>query len=369
MDANGLQGTTRITPMNVPEPQTPSSRVLAEVRDRVASFYGEGLDAAIVVGSFSRGEEMFVQEQGGVVFLSDIELLFVAHPSRFEEFRRKDCGAALQASLKESGWDIDVSVGITTPQHLRKFKPYIFTLEILKHGQIICGDKDILRFLPAYREQDISRLDALILLNNRIVEQLILLNQIEARDESPSFVIDKGYVQVVNSLLAFEKKYQCLYPDKKRELIQLKTAGQEVFRKIDMDVPRCLGALDNMIQRKCVFMSRAAMMEQWQTLRKLFQAVWLYEIARVLDYEDLNLEQGLKYILSVPDLLGCARGWAKLFFQKQLKAFLIGGQRAPCWFTSPQFLVYRDAARLYFSDNSARQERLEVIGMWQRIVK
>ena len=355
--------------MSASEQQTASELIINSVRDTVAARYAEDLEAALLVGSFSRGEEMFVREQDTVTFLSDIEFLFVVPEAAFEKFKGLGCSQALQAALKQAGWNIEVSVGITTRQHLRKYKPYIFTVETRKYGKVLWGDADILRFVPAYTEQDISRLDALILLNNRIVEQLILLNTIETETQGASFLIDKGYVQVVNSLLAFEKRYKCLYPEKKYELIQLNVSGPDVFRQSGLDITRCLDALERVIQRESVPVSRSEMMDQWRQLRVLFQNVWLYEISRLLNYEDLDLARGLKYILSIPDLMSCVRGWGKVWLKKAGQIFGAGDIVSKFCLTSPQFLIYRDAARLYFSDGSTRQERLDVIDKWQRIVK
>ena len=351
------------------EKKTTTECILATVRSAVEPLYGRELDAVILVGSFSRGEEIWYPEQNTVVFLSDIEFLFVARDEGFKKLQGPACAAALRAALQEAGWDIEVSVGVTTKQHLRNFSPYIFPVETRLHGQVVWGDADILRFVPAYTEQDISRLDALILLNNRIVEQLILFTQIEDRDRFNSCAIDKGYVQIINSLLAFEKKYKCLYPDKKYELIQLNISKPGLFNKTGLDITRCLDALERLIKRENVALCQADMTAQWRQLRDVFQNVWLYEISRLLDYEDLNLAQGLKYILSVPDLMSCSRGWAKLFLKKQWRILRAGGRVAKFCFTSPQFLIYRDAARLYFSENSTRQERIDVIDKWQRIVK
>ncbi len=352
-----------------PEERNDSTLIIEQCRDGIVEHFGPDLEAVVLAGSFARGEELSIVENGPVRYLSDIEFLLVVKEEAFFKRQNSSFAADLKAVLKQKGRDIDVSLGITSKTILKRFKPYIFTVEVRKFGKVLWGDEDILHFIPAYGEKDISRLDGLILLNNRMVEQLILLTEIENGESFESYHIDKGYVQIVNSLLAFEKRYKCLYDEKKNEIIHLNLSRKDIIDKNRLDVTPCVQAFEHILKRKFFQLSRAEMLEQWRMLRETLKYVWLYEIAQILEYKDLDLEKGLQYILSVPDLISCAQGWAKVLLRNQWRYFQFRDIVTKCFLTSPQFLIYRDAARLYFADSSLPGQREEVVQKWKTIVK
>jgi|GEM_PF-3527985 len=271
---------------------------------------GDKLEALILVGSFSRGE--------GVEGASDIEFWAVV----------KDLSA-----VKKLDFNSNVSLGFTTRKHLTRLKPYIYTVEVKKFGKVLYGDSNILNLIPDYSYEDIKPFDGFILLNNRIVEQLILLNKIKNGQEVNQYEFDKGYIQLVNSLLALNKNYRSLYLEK-----------LEKFRKISKDsysglLNKAEEAFVSINHRQAEIACLTAVrlpspqtLKKWLELRDHFKKVWLEE----------------------EKTLSRANCWIKM---------LSSGRPM-------RFFVYRSAARLYFSEGyQDKNKRDRLIKKWERYVK
>ncbi len=264
---------------------------------------GNNLEALILVGSYSRGE--------AIEGISDLEYWAVV----------KDLAKAKKPEL-----DANVSLGFTTREHLKQLKPYIYTVEVKKFGKVVYGDKDILNLIPDYSYGDIDPFDGFILLNNRIVEQLVLLNGIENKHAINKYDFNKSYIQLVNSLLVFNKKYRGLYPEKLEE-----------FRKISKDIDaglvnRVEDAFVSIKHTSGVALSEYEAFKKWLEVRGYFRAVWNFEVNK----------------------LGGIWCWFKML----------------CSGRPMRYFVYRKAVKLYFSNNCHdKRLRSRIIEQWSRFVK
>jgi len=268
---------------------------------KIVTKLSNNLEALILVGSYSREEEI----EG----LSDIEFWAVV----------KDLTKANKPSL-----DNKVSLGFTTRRHLEHLKAYIYTLEVKKYGKVVYGDKNILNLIPDYSFGDIAPIDGFILLNNRMMEQLILLNKIEDNQPIKQYDFDKGYIQLVNSLLVLKKQYKGLYPEK-----------LETFRKIYTDdallsrVELAFVSLDELAR---TLINKENALKKWIELREYFRKVYLDGV----------------------ETLGGFRCWMKLLGTGKLM----------------RLFIYREAATLYFSQGYLdRKKRDSVINQWEKFVK
>ena len=256
-----------------------------------------------MVGSYSRGE--------AIEGISDIEFWAVVEDL---------------AKAKNPGLGGNMSLGFTTKAHLKRLKPYIYTVEVKKFGKVIIGDPDVLDRIPDYSYEDIDPLDGFILLNNRIVEQLILLNKIEAGGTLSRYEIDKGYIQLVNALLPLKRKYRGLYNEKieafnnayKNDMPGLAEKAEEAvasIKSLSADVLDTEDALN-----------------KWHELRGYFKKAWLKEMA----------------------LLGDVRAWLKI---------LVSGKISRVY-------IYKKAYGIYFSDKYRNKELRDiVIDKWNKDVK
>lgn len=267
----------------------------------ISGKLGANLEALILVGSYSRGEEI----EG----LSDIEFWAVV----------KNLDKVSKPTLNDN-----VSLGFTTKEHLKRLKPYIYTLEVKKYGKVVYGDNSILNLIPDYVFEDIEPIDGFVLLNNRIMEQLILLNEIEDNQTINQYDFDKGYIQLVNSLLVLKKQYEGLFPEK-----------LTTFRKIYKDdallnrVELAFASLDELAK---TVINKADAIKKWEELREYFRKV----------YSD-----GM-------ETLGGFKCWLNL---------LTTGRPM-------RIFIYRNAVELYFGKKYLdRRKRNHVIEQWEKFVK
>ncbi|MFA4932986.1 MAG: hypothetical protein WC574_00930 [Candidatus Omnitrophota bacterium] len=260
----------------------------------IVNKLGKNLESLILVGSYSREEEI----EG----LSDIEFWAVV----------KNLGRAKKPAL-----DSNVSLGFTTRSHLRRLKPYIYTIEVKKFGKVLHGEKNILSLIPDYSYGDIDPIDGVILLNNRLVERLILLDKIENNQKINQYDFDKGYIQLVNSLLVLNKKYRSIYPEKLEEFRKLNINNVSLKNKIE-------GAFASIKQPSKLPVNKNEALVKWLELREYFRNIWLEE--------------------------------------KRLLRRLI--------FKPLHFFIYRKASNIYFSDKyKNKQLRDSVIANWERFIK
>ena len=286
-------------------------KLINKYAEEVADKLKSNLEALILVGSFARGEEITYQNNGKQELVSDIE--FWAVVKNLE-------------TAKKLNFDSNISLGFTTRDHLRKLKPYIYTVEVKKFGKVLYGDRDILSFIPGYSYDSIEPVDGFILLNNRIVEQLILLNRVEAGELTNQYEFDKGYIQLVNSLLAINKKYRSLYPEKIAEFRKIyKDNSTEFLNKVEE-------AFVSISHPSEATIKLEEALTKWQELREYFKKLWLEE----------------------KKVFGGVKCW--------IKAFSLGRPL--------QFFIYHKASSLYFSDKyQYRKQREAVIKEWKDFVK
>ncbi|MFA5261410.1 MAG: hypothetical protein WC450_09295 [Candidatus Omnitrophota bacterium] len=353
----------------------------ARVAEEIKIGDKEGAVSVILIGSFARGEDLWGESDGKRQCLSDVEAMAVVEEEKFlDRTWRRDFERALKRALPAGVFSevstagastgvVDVSVGFTTKPHLRRLKPHIFTLELKKFGKIICGDPSVLDLIPDYTLADLSRLDALVLLCNRIVEQLKAYAAIKKSPFVQQYLIDKGYIQVVNSLLSFEKKYCALYPEKQAAFEALTSLKDSPLSGLGLNIPACNNAFAHILQRDFPDIGPDKALEQWKVLRDEFGKALCYEVAEILKYDRLNIKEAVDCLATIPNLMDCAKGWVKVFTRNQAGILRPGEIARFIWRTSPQFLIYRQAARLYFSEALPLDDRMNVIEQWQRIVK
>ena len=313
---------------------TQTTETIDKYAEIIANKLGNNLEALILVGSFARGEGLTYQNNGKLELISDIEFWAVVKNL---------------LSPKSIGMEGErVTIGFTTRKHLAKLKPYIFTVEAKKFGKVLWGDKSVLGLIPSYSFEDIEPADGFILLNNRIVEQLILFNKIQNNGSVQQYDFDKGYIQLVNSYLAFNKRYRSLYPEKKEEFFKLyKDKNTNLAQKVHE-------AFESLKANSANYMQNNKAIEEWQELRTHYKEIWLCESVYV----------------GLPKVRDRIRGWLKVLGNvNKRRLFSISEVAVNFFRISPQFLIYCDAASLYFSDYIDMVNLEKIVKKWKIIVK
>lgn len=310
------------------------------------------LEALILVGSFSRGEELLNSDGEKIFFVSDMEFLVIAKQDAYAELQNFN-EQKIKNQLQEKRIDVDISIGVTTIAHLRNLKPYIFTLEVKRYGKVLWGDKNILSNIPDYSEKDINPIDAFVLLNNRIVEQLILKQKIQNNEEILRYEIDKGYVQAVNSILGVHRDYKSLYPEKKAEFLNLITKNESLNEILCDFTPRIIDALDALINYEQKIYSPQQALDEYNKLRKLLKNLYDYE----------------KALVGKQKIMDSVKGWIKVILKKQFSCLSFSEFIGNVFVQSPQFLIYEQAVKEYFSDNPDQKKIDTVIKKWKDVIK
>lgn len=325
------------------------------------------IEAVIMVGSFSRGEEIICNYNGNTKILSDLEFMLVSKPVSFDKMKAI-CQAQekeIEGYLKKLGYDLKVSLGFTTRQHLKRFKPYIFTIETKKFGKVLWGDEKILDLIPNYSFEDIEPIDGFILLNNRIVEQLIIFERIKRGEGVHQYEINKGYIQIANSLLAFHRQYKSLYPEKKEVFSKLFPSIDYLNKKVPGLASKVENALDSLKNAAFEAISHEEFMRRWQELRDYFKEVWIYEACKLANNIDTDLDHAINNFLRIPDFKSRLKGWVKMLSRGALKMNILRLNFS----SSPQFLIYQKAVKAYFSDNAESNQIDKIIKDWESFVK
>ena len=270
----------------------------------------DSLEALVLVGSFSRNEGLVCQNNGILQFLSDIEFWAVVNQKDFSNIhnRCRDIEKIIQERLMLENLDIKVSLRFTTKNHLKRLKPYIFTLEVKKFGQVLWGDINILNYIPEYSYEDLDSLDGFILINNRIVEQLMLLDKIQENKSIHQYECDKGYIQIMNSLLVFKKKYRGFYNEKWAESVKVLQGIDYLTIKIPdlaSKIRSALGRLNNLDYKT---FHRDEALSEWEELRKYFKETWLYEVRTLVKNNNCNLQSAIRQFTFIPDFKARLKG-------------------------------------------------------------
>lgn len=146
--------------------------ILRLLHDRL----GERPLGVVLTGSFARGEGTVVAVDDGLRVLGDLEL-FVVLPGRGRARRLRAAMAAwsreASAMLGGEGLTVDVELGPVDEDWLvRRARPAMFVHDLLVHGRVLAGPRDLLARAAPVPAEAIPREDAVQLVFNRIVEQL-----------------------------------------------------------------------------------------------------------------------------------------------------------------------------------------------------
>ncbi len=281
--------------------------------DRIVEKYATHIEALVLVGSLSRGEEVVCHNNGKTELLSDIEFLAVIKTETFGK---------IDKNFDTFGGRL--SVGFTTKKHLKKLKPYIFTVEAKKFGRVLWGDKDTLNLIPDYSYEELEPIDGFILLNNRIVEQLIIWQGISSNKPVRQYDIVKGYIQLVNSYLAVNRAYKSLYPEKLSKFIELSPSHQ-VTRSPAL-IKKVREAFDFVKNPNGDIIPNEKVLTEWKELRKHYRHLW---------------EEQSRIFANHLSFIECMRGWLKVLLDsKKRSLFSFTEIVANFLRTSPQFLIY-----------------------------
>ncbi len=351
--------------MNNPQIQEIINKCAGFIKDKAGA---DKLQAIILIGSFARGEGIAGKDSSGLRFSSDIEFWAVAKSYEFRNVKRA-CGKAMESQLKEhlslEGSGLQLSIGVTTKKHLKNLKPYIFVVEAKLHGKVVWGDKEVLNLIPEFGFTDIVPVDGFVLLNNRIVEQLILLHKIKQGRTILHYEICKGYIQLVNSVLVFNKRYTGTYQQKITEFIRIFPSIAYLKNTIPDFPERARAAFDKINQMPVDGLAAENAMEQWTILKEYFKAVWTYETAGLLKDASHTFANLIDKFISIPTLQERIKGVVKTITHCTFRLSILKYIASP----SAQYDIYQQAVKAYFYGETDMDTIRRIIADWEILVK
>lgn len=201
---------------------------------RLVERIGAGdVRAVILSGSFAAGEGSVLFEESGPLFLSDIDLVVVletltAHARWYE--RRGELGEACEALFPEATFSGRFDVGTFLPGDLPSLPPRPGVFDLASHGVVLWGDADVLSLVPSYGEDRIDGVEALVLLENRMIS---LLGAYPDGDDSERdftapfrYEIARVYTDIATAVLCAAHAYRPGYGARVRVLSEYARAGR-----------------------------------------------------------------------------------------------------------------------------------------------
>ena len=328
--------------------------VCSAARDVVAESFGPGLRALVLTGSVARNEGTVVGDGAGTRLLGDAEFLLVMRGGR-----RLPGATAVEAAAREierrlaaGGVAAHLSLAAVPPAFLRRLRPAIFAYELRACGEVVLGDRAVLRLVPPFAASAIPREDAWRLLCNRLIEHL----DTGATGAGPHaaqahYRTVKLYLDMATSLLVFAGAYQAGYAARAARLRAL--AGEPPARSA---VPFPIGELSARVETCTRFkLTGEAPPADTPAFHEEAMAwaerLWRWEMSALT---------GLPASAPVPRLIdgwmdcqplpGRLRGWLQV---ARAQGWLFGWRdrtRWPrlVWRASPRYWVYAASAALLF---------------------
>jgi len=172
------------------------------------------IDAVILTGSLSRGEGSLLATPSGFRLLGDVEFLVVfKDASGWPTIRRQmaDVSRRATSSLGADGALAGIEYGPVGPAYFpRKMQPSIFAFDLLTHGKVLWGRREILDEARTFPVSAIPPEDAIALIMNRMVE-LLDIEDAEPNPQTRAYHGVKIMLDLAGSVLAFTGRHVSSY--------------------------------------------------------------------------------------------------------------------------------------------------------------
>ncbi|MBV8359055.1 MAG: hypothetical protein JO189_14120 [Deltaproteobacteria bacterium] len=351
-----------------------SERVVEAVRNIVGEEFQPGMRALILTGSLARDEATWLHEKGRQRLAGDVELIAV-----FSEHDRLPSAGSIAALkravdkwLHESGLEVHIGLSPVRPRYLRSLKPHIFAYELLEHGRVIWGDKNILSLAPQFSPVDIPLEDGFRLLMNRIIELLEALCTSQPGMLTPRIYSElvhyrsiKLWIDMATSFLLFQGQYEPTYRRRADKLAQMASSAQAYSDGV-ADAPILLDRFTRQVSLATDYKlgkTKGIGTISLKNLRSLIvdaHSIWRWELRRLTGSDDgADDNEMLKRWLKSQVISGRIRGWAATAKRYGLRR---STRMLPRWVRlglkgSPRRLVYAVASQLFFAMNSTLPDK------------
>jgi hypothetical protein len=338
---------------------TRKREVIQQICNAVArdckGVFGERMASLVLTGSAARGETTILRAGEGWRLVSDAEFLVVVLRET-----ANDTGLASRVAqesarkLRGQGIDVAVDIAVVTARYFASLPKHIFSYELRTCGKIIAGDADILNSIPPFGPETISREDAWRLLCNRMIEQLVFVDDLErsTAELTPrlQYATVKLYLDMATSYLVFAGHYAPTYRERAERLSGL--AGQRrsdtpfPLGKFAAHVAECTSWKISGEEQNC-----DGGAEFWHEAISYMRRLWRWEMIQMTHGDgELTTASLTKRLAGTQTAKQRLRGWLSI---AKREGWIRGSARAPRWarlarHATPRYLVYQVAAEIAF---------------------
>jgi hypothetical protein len=352
--------------------------VLPNIVEHLVAAWRPRLEAIVLTGSFARGEGSALRSANCLQVLGDMEfMLFYSPRTNLTVVEQALAQQAkwLSCKLREQRVHCELEFSPVKRRYINRLQPHIFGHELLTHGRVIWGKSDILDSASAFPASSIPRWDAWRMLNNRLLEQLQWVTELENGErallERAFYQILKCYIDIGTTLLIFAARYQPTYATRAAELIRWSEMVTE--KRLLPFLPLIADRVAACTAFKLAPASNRSLLgvqvdgsneELRRGIKKLFadlvplaHEVWRWEGAQLIQQREsaeTDDDRLRTHVLRSQRVQEKVRGWAKIA--------LISGVRSQRGFAkrmsilvgrgSPRYLIYSIASQLYFKSPS-----------------
>ena len=192
-----------------------------------ARYPEERVLSLLLTGGMTRGEGSCELVDSKSVVYSDYDLLVVLKKEEYAPEARRIFGKFAREvtdTLRGEEFCSHVDFGPVTLGNLERMRPCMFNVELAEHGKVVWGDSAVLSHVERPSAVQIPLDDALVLLFNRIVSQLIMGDSLR-NPHGPDFKFafyhnGKIFLDIVSCVLVLEHNYRPTYAERLSALIQ-----------------------------------------------------------------------------------------------------------------------------------------------------
>ena|GEM_PF-3090569 len=190
---------------------------------RILDGLGRGrLKAMILTGAMTMGEgTVRVRPDGTITILSDLDLYLVVAPGvPLADMKRRasETARALRAEVPEARVASSFDLAAVSQRELTDAEPAIGTIDLRNRGRVIWGE-DVLAALPPLDPASIPARDAVTLIHNRIVEELLYGPPAQAgSDEMTLYHSAKTGADMALAVLVLLGEYRPTYRERAERL-------------------------------------------------------------------------------------------------------------------------------------------------------
>ncbi|HMA76948.1 MAG TPA: hypothetical protein VKO43_06550 [Candidatus Krumholzibacteriaceae bacterium] len=207
----------------------------------------DNIDGILLCGSFATGEGSVVIKNSRTIFLSDVDILVGVNSLSVHQAilsAKRELGNKCEELWDKAEFRGRVNIGIYHSKQLSSLPPSPGVYDMKERGVVLSENKEFKERFPSYRNSDITRREALKLIENRIAAHIGAHRLTGKKDEDYKYEliysVSRVYTDILISCLIFAGEYQSGYLNRLKHLrekrenpLLKKLIPKKMFEKIE----------------------------------------------------------------------------------------------------------------------------------------